>query len=212
MGVPGNPQFPGFKWGGLEDTTKNIYMDENNLRFTTNQRLQMITLANFLNDEKKFDKAITVLDRSLTAMPRKHVPYEPLMAYMVDAYYKANADAKANKLSKDLFDQCEQEFRFYSSADVQKNSNGSYSGEIANLERALQMLENAAFENEQKDLAKSYADRMRVLNIRTVSDQNGPQAGPQKQMDNQAMLDSFLKTMQKDSMDAAKGAGKKSKQ
>ncbi|CAN5894447.1 DUF2723 domain-containing protein [soil metagenome] len=210
MGVPGNPMFPGFKWGGLEDTTKNIYMDENNLRFTTNQRLQMITLANFLNDEKKYDKAVAVLDRSLSAMPRKNVPYEPLMAYMVDAYYNAKAKEKANKLSKDLFDQCMEEYKFYNSPDIQKGSNGSYAGEVGNLERALQMLENSASMNDQKALSKSYSDQMHAIGLRTVSDQNGQQSAPQ-QMDNQAMLDSFLKSMEKDSANAGKAAGKRAK-
>lgn len=210
MGVKGSPQFPGFKWGGLEDTTKTIYMDENNLRFTTNQRLQMITLANFLNDEKKFGKAIEVMDRSLSAMPRKHVPYEPLMAYMVDAYYNAKAKDKANKLSKDLFDQCEEEYRFYTSTEIQKRAGGSYSGEIGNLQRALQMLQNSADMNDQDDLAKAYADRMHALNIKTVKEQN---MGDQ-QVDNQAMLDSFMKQMRRDSDSAraALDAQKKSKQ
>jgi hypothetical protein len=213
MGIPGNAMFPGFKWGGLEDTTKNIYMDENNLRFTTNQRLQMITLANFLNDEKKHDKAVEVMDRSLRVMPRKHVPYEPLMAYMVDAYYNAKAKEKANKLSKELFDQCEEEYRFYTSSDVQKQSGGSYGGEVGNLERALQMLQNSADMNDQTDLAKAYETRMHALGVKTVKEQNAGQGqGRQDQFENQAMIDSLLNAMAKDSANAGKGAAKKSNQ
>ncbi len=211
MGVPGNPQFPGFKWGGLEDTTKNIYMDENNLRFTTNQRLQMITLANFLNEEKKFDKAIQVLDRSLNVMPKKNVPYEPLMAYMVDAYYNADANEKANKLSKELFDQCEAEFLYYSSPALQKSSGGSYDGEIGNLQRALQMLQNSASMNDQTDLAKSYAERMAKLQVPTAEEQQGGGRN------NRDALENFMKQMRldsirmADSINAAKGATKANK-
>lgn len=77
-------------------------MDENNLRFTTNQRLQMITLANFLNDEGKHDSALKVLNRCLEVMPKEHVPYEPLMAYMVESFYVAKGIDQANKISKIL--------------------------------------------------------------------------------------------------------------
>ncbi|MDQ3108694.1 MAG: DUF2723 domain-containing protein [Bacteroidota bacterium] len=212
MGVKGSPEFPGFKWGGLEDTTKNIYMDENNLRFTTNQRLQMITLANFLNEDKQFGKAVEVLDYSLKVMPKKHVPYEPLMAYMVEGYYKAKAVEKANALSKILFDQCEEEFRFYTSEDVQENSSsGAYSSDIANLKRALQMLENAANENKQVDLSKAYATRMSALGIKTAEQENAEMRGGRQQQPNQqAMIDSFMAQMRRDSMNAGKGAEKKS--
>ncbi|CAN5365672.1 DUF2723 domain-containing protein [soil metagenome] len=210
MGVPNSTEFPGFKWGGLEDTTKNIYMDENNLRFTTNQRLQMITLANFLNEEKHFDKAIAVLDRSLTAMPRKNVPYEPLMAYMVDAYYGANDTTKANKLSKDLFDQCEEEYKFYTGSEIQKNSGGSYNGETANLERALQMLQNSATTHNQTNLAKAYETRMHAIGVQTVKDQQGgQQQGPS--LENQQQLDSMIKAMEADSANDAKGVKKAAK-
>jgi hypothetical protein len=211
MGVKGSKEFPGFKWGGLDDTTKNIYMDENNLRFTTNQRLQMITLANFLNDEHKFGKAVEVLDHSLKMMPRKNVPYEPLMAYMVDAYYEAKATAKANALSKQLFDQSEEEYKFYNSPDIQKNSGGTYNSEIANLERALQMLQNSASLNDQKDLAKAYADRMHALGVPTAQDQQTQQdqQQPQKQMFTKEQIDSIMKQLP-DSAKAGKGTMKAS--
>jgi hypothetical protein len=189
-------------------------MDENNLRFTTNQRLQMITLANFLNDEKKFGKATEVLDRSLKVMPRKNVPYEPLMAYMVDAYYNSKATAKANKLSKEIFDQCEEEYKFYTSADIQKNSGGSYKSEVDNLERALQMLENSASLNDQKDLSKAYTARMHAIGVSTVADQQmsqDQQQGAQRQMPDQAKLDSMIKAFQ-DSSKAGNKPGKKSGQ
>jgi hypothetical protein len=201
MGVKGSKDFPGFQWGGLEDTTKNIYMDENNLRFTTNQRLQMISLANFLNDDKKYDKAVEVLDRAQKVMPRKYVPYEPLMAYMVDAYYTAKATDKANKLSNDLFDQCEEEYRFYNSEPIKKTSGA---GELGNLERALQMLENSAKKNGQKDLSAAYTKRMHDLNVKTVSESQGGVDDDRLQQ----MMQMYSDSIKRDSMrsDSANGA------
>lgn len=218
MGVPGSKEFPGFVWGGLEDKSKKIYMDENNLRFTTNQRLQMITLANFLNDEGKHDKAIKVLDRCLEVMPRNHIPYEPLMAYMVNSYYVANGKDKANALSKDLFDQCEEEYKFYSGLSMKSNSGDAYNGDLGNLQRALQMLQSSAKEYGQKDLSDAYVARMKLISVPTEEEdranqrrQQQQQEGPPQQQFTQQQIDSFMQAMQKDSAKAGEPATKKGK-
>jgi hypothetical protein len=211
MGVPGNKEFPGYAWGGLEDKSKKIYMDENNLRFTTNQRLQMITLANFLNDEKKFDKAIKVLDRCLEVMPQEHVPYEPLMAYMVEAYYVAGASEKANNLSKILFGQCEEEFIFYTGLSSKPNAGDAYDGDMGNLQRALQMLQQAAQQYGQKDLSTDYTNRLKAMGVQTEADARSSQRGQQQQGPTQHQIDSFMQAMQADSANAAQSATKKGK-
>ena len=191
MGVPGDPQFPGFKFGGLDQKDKAIYMDENNLRFTTNQRLQMMTLAKLLNDEGKHDKAKAVLDRCQQMMPQAHVPYEPAMVYMVDAYYHANAMADANKLSKDLFDQCEEEYSFYIALE-EKTGGDAYDDDANRLGSALQMLGEYADQYGQKDLEANYTKRLQVLGLRSPEDQRRPQP-PQNQPMDKRLLDSLMK-------------------
>ncbi len=212
MGVAGSKEFPGFAWGGLEDKSKKIYMDENNLRFTTNQRLQMITLANFLNDDGKHEQAIKVLDRCLEVMPQEHVPYEPLMAYMVSSYYVANGNDKANKLSKILFDQCEEEYKFYSALTMKASATESYDSDSGNIQRALQMLQASAKQYGQKDIADSYAARLRAMGIPTEEEQQNSQRGQQQgQGPTQHQIDSFMQAMQRDSAKAGASATKSGK-
>ena len=199
MGVPGNPEFPGFVWGGLDDKSKQIYMDENNLRFTTNQRLQMMTLAKLLNDDGKHDMAKKVLDRMIAVMPKEHVPYEPAMVYGVQGYYQANAMKEANALSKELFGQCEEEYTFYSK--LASDPNGSSYEEDANrLGSALQMLGEYASQYGQKDLNADYSKRLNALQLRSpdqqrMPDQNQNQQQPQM---NKQMLDSLIKAAGQD--------------
>jgi len=214
MGIPGNKDFPGFAWGGLEDKTKQIYMDENNLRFTTNQRLQMMTLAKLLNDEGKHDQAKKVLDRMNTVMPKEHVPYEPAMVYAVDGYYHANAMKEANDLSKDLFDQCEEEYKFYSKLASEPGGN-SYDDDANRLGSALQMLGEYASQYGQKDLETNYSKRLTDLGLHSPDDPRMPQGpqgqqgpGQQPQQIDQKMLDSMMKSIKQDS---AKGPKKKLK-
>lgn len=200
MGVTGSKEFPGFVWGGLEDITKKIYMDENNLRFTTNQRLQMITLANFLNDEGKHDSALKVLNRCLEVMPKEHVPYEPLMAYMVESFYVAKGIDQANKISKILFAQCEEEFKFYSSLGSNPDAGGAFDSDMGNLQRALQMLQQSAERYGQKDLLINYGPRLKAIGVQTESEARKAQYEQQKQQSqsqfDQKMIDSMMNAAQ----------------
>jgi len=190
-----------FRWGGLDKPGVNIYMDENNLRFTTNQRLQMMSLAKMLNDEGKSKEAVEVLDRCLQVMPTNLVPLEPAMVYAVEGYYKAGAIEKANKLSKELFTVCEGEFRFFNSVASKSKDRGSYEGDLGRLNSALEMLHNYSQVYGQKDLESDYAARMTSLGIQPRPAQpQFPDQGPKQPAMN---MDSLIKAMEslKDSTD-----------
>lgn len=160
----GTKQNPGFLWGGLEIPGQKIYMDENNLRFTTNQRLQMMTLAKLLLDEGKTDKAKKVLDRCREAMPQEYVPYEPAMVYMVDGYYRAKDASAAKLVSDSLFNQCEEEYLFYTK--IQNiDRDFPYDDDINRLQSAMRMLQQYASQYGQKALADSYAKRLNAIGI-----------------------------------------------
>lgn len=160
----GTKETPGFQWGGLEIPGQKIYMDENNLRFTTNQRLQMMTLAKLLSDEGKFDKAKKVLDRCRAVMPREYVPYEPAMVYMVEGYYRSKDMASAKQVSDSLFTQCEEEYLFYTKiAEIDRDF--SYDDDVNRNQSALRMLQQYAAQYGQKALADSYAKRLAALGL-----------------------------------------------
>jgi tetratricopeptide (TPR) repeat protein len=105
-----------FFWGNM-DGKDELYMDENNLRMTTNLRLQVSNLADQLIREGKKDKAKKILDKSLEVMPERNVPYTRIMLPLVENYYKLGENEKANKLNKRLFDIFEEEMNYYLSLD-----------------------------------------------------------------------------------------------
>jgi MFS family permease len=192
-----------FKWGGLELPGAKMYMDENNLRFTTNQRLQMMSLAKLLNDEGKSEKAIEVLDYMQTVMPESIVPLEPAMVYAVENYYKAGATDKANQLSAKLFDVCAEEYVFFSGIATKSRDTKSYEGDIGRLNSALDMLTNFTSQYGQPELRAKYEARYPAMGLQVPPPPPpiGQQQGPPPGMD----MDSLLKAMQnmKDSVDPA---------
>jgi hypothetical protein len=156
-----------YVWGGLTDTTKEIYMDENNLRFTTNQRLQMLTLAKLLNEEGKHDKAKKVLDRCQQVMPQKHVPLEPVMVYMVENYYQAGDMKSANNLSRRLFADCEEEYNFYKKLTAKRRGDESaeFDGEANRFSSLMNMLNDFASQYGQKELTDQYGKTLTELGL-----------------------------------------------
>jgi len=170
-----------FQWGGLDKPGADIYMDENNLRFTTNQRLQMMSLAKMLNDEGKSKEAIEVLDRMAVVMPTSIIPLEPAMVYAVENYYKAGAADKANKLSAQLFAVCESEYLFYSGVATKSRDSKSYEGDIGRLNSALDMLYNFTTTYGQTELKATYKARLTAIGMEPPPDQPqfpGGQQGP----------------------------------
>ena len=111
-----------FQWGNMD--SEDIYMDENNRRMTTNLRLQFGHLAEQLITENKLDSAKNVLNKSLTVMPEKTVPYEQpqIMWQTVDMLYQAGDSAKAFELTKRMVDLNNQEIDYYHSLDEKRQN------------------------------------------------------------------------------------------
>jgi hypothetical protein len=76
-----------FEFGNMSD--ERIYLDENNLRMTTNFRINFSRLAEELLREGKRDSAIAVLDKCVEVMPDKTVPYNYFMSRIAELYYRA---------------------------------------------------------------------------------------------------------------------------
>ncbi len=104
-----------FYWGGMD--SEDIYMDENNLRMTTNLRLQFANLAEELIRKNKKDKAVQALDEAMRVMPDKNVPFDRLLVPIIEAYYQAGSKEKAVELTKRIFEIYEQEYNYFMSLD-----------------------------------------------------------------------------------------------
>ncbi|MGL5892590.1 MAG: hypothetical protein ACRC3B_22045, partial [Bacteroidia bacterium] len=154
-----------FRWGGLQDTTVSIYMDENNRRFTTNQRLQITSLARFLNDDGMKDKAVTLLDSCQRWMPTKHVPYEPAMTYMVEQYYRGGAPEKANKLSKSLMNYLSSELKYYNTLKVKVKDASGIESDVNRLEYGMFILYRNAREFKSNELMNEYSKLATELGV-----------------------------------------------
>lgn len=76
-----------FVFGNMND--EKVYLDENNLRMTTNFRINFARLSEELLIAGKRDSAIKVLDKCLEVMPDKTVPYNYFMAKVAELYYRA---------------------------------------------------------------------------------------------------------------------------
>ncbi len=104
-----------FKWGGMKNPA--LYMDPETVRLTTGLRLNMARLASALVEENKKDSAIKVLDLCIQEMPDQTIPYNFLMIAVAEAYYKANANDKANAILLRMADIYEHELNYYFSLE-----------------------------------------------------------------------------------------------
>jgi hypothetical protein len=105
-----------FKWGNME-TEGQIYLQENDLRMTTNLRLQIATLASALADEGRKDDGKKVLDLCLEKMPERNVPYDRIMLPVIEAYYDVDDKATAARLTERLFQIMDENITYYMSLD-----------------------------------------------------------------------------------------------
>jgi len=75
-----------FMWGNMDNP--DVYLDQNNLNMTMNLRNNFSRLAEALLSEGKRDSALAALDKCITVMPDKTVPYNIMMIRLVELYYE----------------------------------------------------------------------------------------------------------------------------
>ena len=128
-----------FEWGNMDK--ENIYMDENNLRMTTNLRLQFSNLADALINEGDNERAKMTLDKSMTVMPDRTVPYTRVLLPTVEAYYELGEYERANGITDTLFTRYEEELEYFLSLDVEDLVSVSDEMQISNymLQRMVQL-------------------------------------------------------------------------
>ncbi len=87
-----------FKFGNMN--LESVYLDENNMRMTTNFRINFSRLAEELLNQGKRDSAVNVLDKCVFEMPDKTVPYNYFMAKIAELYYRAAGVLNSSNLQQ----------------------------------------------------------------------------------------------------------------
>jgi len=148
-----------FAWGNMD--TEDLYMDENNLRLTTNIRLQLANLADELIKEKQNEKAREILDKSFEVMPEHNVPLNRVVIPLIEGYARVGDDEKAVQYALRLFEINEQEITYFSTLD------GKF---LKRLDDELQIniyvaqrIQYMAEQYELQELKDAIGDRMNLL-------------------------------------------------
>jgi tetratricopeptide (TPR) repeat protein len=104
-----------FQWGNMDK--EELYMDENNLRLTTNIRLQLANLADELIKEEKNDKAHDIIDKAFEVMPERNVPLNRVVLPLIEGYARVGDDEKAKTYAMRLFEINEKELEYFSTLE-----------------------------------------------------------------------------------------------
>ncbi len=148
-----------FKFGNMSDTS--LYFDQTVLGMAMSLRLSFSRLANALSLEGKKDSAIKVLDKCQAVFPEKSVPYNYYEYLIGEAYYKAGAFEKGNKIMNRLSDLYEQELAYYFTFKGNKTESVSYHKEqaLAIMNRVAQatlLYKQDAATKKAKDIFEKY--------------------------------------------------------
>ncbi len=162
-----------FKWGNMDK--EDIYMDENNLRMTTNLRGQFGTLAEALIAEGKKAEARKALDKAVEVMPEKIVPYDRTMFGIIQGYYALGDFKVANELASKVFANYEKDMNYYLSLAPEY-----WTTQQNDVNTAMSMLNNmssvAGFYKQDK-ISKEFAKRFETLQTNAAMKMQGAPVG-----------------------------------
>jgi tetratricopeptide (TPR) repeat protein len=106
-----------FDYGNMEDP--EIFLDENNLRFVTNLRLNFSRLAAVLLEQGDKEKAKAVLDRCVEKTVNDNAPSDLTLLQVAELYFKLNDAAGAENISKRMVEAYLQDLGYYASLETE---------------------------------------------------------------------------------------------
>lgn len=147
-----------FLFGGCD--RPGVYIDETVERFFTEPvRTAMATLSASLVSEKKYDRAGEIASLSAKKIPVENAPPNNDVYNLVDPLYKAGRMEEAEALSRKLFDDYDDQCRFYFGISAEGNSITQQSVAL------MQQLHWQAVQNGRNKLAGDFAARMQKWGI-----------------------------------------------
>lgn len=146
-----------FKWGNMNQD--GVYMNEDNIRLSTNIKNVFARLALALISENKNDSAIAVLDKAIEMMPENKMPFNYYNLLMAEAYYKTGAFDKGNAIIERMIDVNAESLAYFFTFPSRFAGSINYDKQsaLAMLQRIVQVTDEYKQE-EQANLASEFFD------------------------------------------------------
>ena len=149
-----------FKYGNMN--VPGIYIDENTMRMCRTHRMMFSQLAEALYYERKYDKALEVLDFAEEMLPGYNVNYDYTSGTMAALYYAMDEMEKGNAIMSALADNCVEYLEWGASLHpVQRKAAqstvGHYSAVLGFVLNNLQRFEQKELFNKYFALYNQYA-------------------------------------------------------
>ncbi len=127
-----------FAFGNMEDP--GVFLDENNLRFVTNLRLNFSRLADALVKEGDNERAEAVLDKCMAMTVTVNTPKDVTLIQVTESYFQVGNNEKGMGLAKMLGDNYMEHLRYYASLDRKYTT--SVNREVNQAFAVIQQLKN----------------------------------------------------------------------
>lgn len=147
-----------FKWGGVD--VREIYMDENNLRMTTNLRNQFDRLASALIIEDKRDSAMKIVDKCFEVLPEMNIPFNYFVVPLAEKYYQLEAGEKGDAVMTRYAEILDGELTWFfaQKPEIKRSVQTSIQRNMAILKRIVDI--TARYE---RDVSKQIRDRFKYF-------------------------------------------------
>lgn len=147
------------KWGNLEQP--GVYIDPESRRNSIMPKQNYLRLAQALLDEGDTTKAINTLDTLRKYFPNDKIPWDIYLVPMVETYYDAGANEKANEASDVLTQSYVENLEYYSS--LERVFRQYYQQDIEQSLMVLQQLSLLASRASQNDQADKIDQELQRL-------------------------------------------------
>ncbi len=142
-----------FAFGNMQDPS--IFLDENNLRFVTNLRLNFSRLADVLAKRGDAERAEKVLDKCVEVTVNSNTPKDITLIQVTESYFEIGKEEKGLALAQQMGDNYMEYLRFYASLD--KHYAATVNREINQAYAVLQQLNNISRQYKSEALG-NYVD------------------------------------------------------
>lgn len=129
-----------FSFGNMNDP--DIFLDENNMRFVTNLRLNFSRLADVLAKKGDKERAKKVLDKCVEQTVTPNTPQDVTLLQVVDTYFQIAENEAGFELSKQLAEYYLDHLEYY--ASLESKYQASLSRDAGQGVAVIQQLQNMA--------------------------------------------------------------------